>query len=223
MRKNEPLSRVENGDFLLEWKQLQTCACVSTGSTFVLNEWVELKGKPATRPLSDTEFATVSHMYVNLYGYRLKKVSRFADFVRSSVMCGAHFDSCSGKATYVSANWQTDSEECVGESNRLGQIRRIFKNAIHLETDGKIAKLEHVLVYIKWFVKHQEEISSLEEECTMWYTATSAMHTLYATSSYMPIQRIKDRCATTVKKVALTQNKIEKVIIATPLPSRSIF
>ena len=218
-------SEGNQAEHLRAWKNLQNCKLpvASVSDDFSWEEtWINVHGNALSRPLENASFQSLCKMYEKLYKGKVKRVTRFAAHYKSISLCGNFIDCksfSSGKATYVLFYWPRDTQ-CSSHGRELtfGQVESIFANEIDVTslTGNTTTRAAHLVAKISVFEsdpceRHLEEISN-------YYCFQSKSH---GEQLYIPVQRIRKRCAIAWKVFTDSRGRAEKVIIAIPLPSRS--
>lgn len=139
--------------------------------------------------------------HLNLICYSFSKVSICGEVLS----CGNKRNSC------VAAHWLSPALE--GSSStllRFGHIQYFIRHSIHLSVGQK----EHIIAVIDWFKPHPDE---------MYYGYTSFVlrkdtEGLYK-YSYLPVQRIANRCCFGNKSLELSSGP-ENITVIIPIQFR---
>ena len=165
--------------------------------------------------LTTSQKAKLLDVYKFLYpDINISHFSSFFEHSRCCVMAKEMFTTASSKerSSVVMAVWPTESFSDNMEK-QVGRIQQIIHHTITIFCSGKLEKRHHIFCFMEWYIKHSQE---------NWYgtSATMCTNIRYTESScsYLPIQRISDRCAYGNLNITIPpRNSSEEVFVTIPI------
>jgi len=165
---------------------------------------------------NSTQIERIRRVYNLLYpNTNILHFFQFYEYSKSCAMGGEIFTAnyYSSRTSVVIAIWPT---ECLHEptrSKQVGRITKLIKHKVKVRAESSIKEEYHLFCVIEWYVQHTRND---------WYGSSAIVCNNFTYSesecSYMPIQRILNRCAFGKIDVIIPPRQSEETLfIAIPI------
>lgn len=189
-----------------------------------------MRGKGKRITLTVDEHSTLSSTLSAMCGVSPAniKVSRFGVFNKSIELCNTLLECysfCHDNPSYVLAFWTGSGGEVAKsafsrDGMHLGRINQLFKITVSIKT-GRLETIreDHFFAQVDWCEVHPQRFK-YGGGAEVWSPSFQPR----GPSSYLPVQRVFERCAYSLETIASSDPilKKENVLLAVPLPSKAV-